>query len=68
MSAGVGTVLGFPRWGFALEATRVRSTAAWTWRTMLTAMCQHIDAWHAAGALQGKDPVNSWRADISPTA
>ncbi len=34
----------------------------------ITAMCQHIDAWHAAGALQGKDPVNSWRADISPTA
>lgn len=45
---------------YTLEATKVRSTVAWNWRSMLTAMCQHIDAWHAASGLKGKDLVNSW--------
>jgi hypothetical protein len=45
---------------YKLEATRVRSTVAWTWRSMLTAMCQHIDAWHAASGCKGQDLINSW--------
>lgn len=51
---------------YKLEATRVRSTEAWTWRSMLTAMCQHIDAWRAASGLQGKDLVGSWLPVLSP--
>lgn len=45
---------------YTLEATRVRSTVAWTWRSMLTAMCQHIDAWHAASGCKARDLINSW--------
>ena len=53
---------------YKLEATRVRSTETWTWRTVLTAMCQHVDAWHAAGGLKGQDLVNSWRPALTPAA
>lgn len=53
---------------YKLEATRVRSTAAWNWRSMLTAMCQHIDAWHATSGLKGRDLVNSWHPVLAPAA
>ena len=53
---------------YKLEATRVRSTAAWAWRSMLTAMCQHVDAWHAASGLRGQELVKSWGATMTAAA
>ena len=53
---------------YRLEATRVRSTAAWTWRTMLTAMCQHVDAWLAASGLMGRNLIESWRSALLSAA
>ncbi|MDP2663771.1 MAG: DDE transposase, partial [Dehalococcoidia bacterium] len=53
---------------YKLEATKVRSTVAWTWRSILTAMCQHIDAWYKASGLKGRDLVNSWLPVLTAAA
>ncbi|MBU0531858.1 hypothetical protein KKB18_05935 [bacterium] len=48
---------------YKLENARVRSRSYWFIRSMLTAMCQHVDAWYSEfdSVIQIKKLIYSWR-------